>query len=127
MFDSRQKSIKQPNVSVLIAQAGDNMMLERMKIAKLLWNANISSEFSQQENPMLKYEILKASERGIPFMVIIGENEANENKCKIKEVTEDGEETKEETILQSQLVSKLREKGVVPVGCEFAMDALQGN
>lgn len=111
-------SLKQPNVNVLVAQAGENMMLERMKIARLLWNAKISSEFSQQENPKLTREISDALDRDIPFMVIVGEDEAKENKCRIKDLAK----KEEETIYQNELVSKLREKGVVPVGCEFAAE-----
>ena len=110
-------------MSVLVAQAGDGMMLERMKIAKLLWNANISSEFNQQENPKLKFEIPYAIQNEIPFMVIIGEDEAKENKCKIKDI----KKNEEEKIFQSDLVTTLREKGVVPVGCEFAMESLKDN
>lgn len=111
-------SIKQPNVAVLVAQAGENMMLERMKVTKLLWDAKISAEFSQQENPKLKYEIANALDRNIPFMVIIGEEEAKESKCKVKDLNA----RTEETVDQAQLASILRKKGVVPVGCEFAAE-----
>ena len=105
-------------MNVLVAQAGENMMLERMKITKLLWNAKISSEFSQQENPKLKYEITDALKRGIPYVVIIGEDEAKENKCIIKDLAKE----KEIFIHQNELVSTLKGLGVVPVGCEFAAE-----
>jgi hypothetical protein len=113
-------SIKQPNVKVLVAQAGENMMLERMRVTKLLWDANISAEFSQQENPKLKYEIANALDRNIPFMVIIGEEEAKDKKCKVKDLNA----RTEETVDQAELASVLRSKGVVPVGCEFAAELL---
>jgi histidyl-tRNA synthetase len=113
-------SIKQPNVRVLVAQAGENMMLEKMKVTKLLWDANISAEFNQQENPKLKYEIADALDRNIPFMVVIGEDEAREKKCKIKDLTA----RTEETVNQSDLVAALRAKGVIPVGCEFAAELM---
>lgn len=114
-------SIKQPNVSVLVAQAGENMMLERMKVSKLLWDSNISAEFNQQENPKLKYEIANALDRTIPFMVIIGEDEAKEGKCRVKDLNA----RTEETVDQSQLVATLRSRGVIPVGCEFAVELLK--
>lgn len=113
-------SIKQPNVKVLVAQAGENMMLERMRVAQILWDANISAEFNQQENPKLKYEIANALDRNIPFMVVIGEDEAKENKCKVKDLNA----RTEETVNQSDLVSTLRAKGVIPVGCEFAAEIM---
>ncbi len=96
------------------------MMLERMKVAKLLWDAKISAEFNQQENPKLKYEIANALDRDIPFMVVIGEDEAKENKCKVKDL----KNRTEETVDQSQLAETLRVKGVVPVGCEFAAEMM---
>ncbi len=113
-------SIKQPNVNVLVAQAGDNLMVERMKVTKLLWDAKISAEFNQQENPKLKYEIANALDRGIPFMVVIGEDEAKEKKCKVKDL----KARTEECVDQSELAATLRAKGVIPVGCEFAAEML---
>jgi len=113
-------SIKQPNVNVLVAQAGENMIVERMKITKLLWDANISAEFNQQENPKLKYEIVNALDRNIPFVVVIGEDEAREKKVKIKDLNA----KTEETVDQSNLAAALRSKGVIPVGCEFAAEIL---
>jgi len=113
-------SIKQPNVDVLVASVGAGMMVERMKLTKLLWDSKISAEFSQQENPKLKYEIADALERGIPFMVIIGEDEVKEGKCKVKDL----KARTEESVSMSELVSVLRTKGAIPVGCEFAVEML---
>jgi histidyl-tRNA synthetase len=114
-------SIKQPNVCVLVASAGEGMLPNRMKLAKVLWDANISAEFSQQENPKLKFEIANALDRQIPYMVIAGEEEAKEGKCKVKDLTA----RTEETVAVDDLVKTLREKGVVPVGCEFAVEMLK--
>ncbi|KAK1745276.1 histidine-tRNA ligase [Skeletonema marinoi] len=113
-------SIKQPNVTVLVASAGDNMLRERMKLTNVLWDANISAEFSQQENPKLKFEIANALDRQIPFMVIVGEEETKQGKCKVKDLNA----RTEDTVDVSDLVKTLRSKGVVPVGCEFAMEML---
>jgi len=110
------------NVSVLVATAGENLLRERMKLAKVLWDANISAEFSQQENPKLKFEIANALDRQIPFMVIAGEEEAKDGKCKVKDL----KARTEETVDVGDLVKTLRGKGVVPVGCEFAMELLNG-
>lgn len=96
------------------------MVKERMKIAKLLWDANISAEFSQQENPKLKYEIANALERSIPFMAIVGEEEAKDSKCKVKDLSA----KTEDTVALADLVATLRSKGVIPVGCEFAAELL---
>ncbi|KAL3803901.1 hypothetical protein ACHAW5_010671 [Stephanodiscus triporus] len=106
------------SVGIELASAGENLMRERMKLAKVLWDANISAEFSQQENPKLKFEIANALDRQIPFMAIVGEEEAREGKCKVKDL----KARTEETVDLSELVRTLRGKGVVPVGCEFAMN-----
>jgi histidyl-tRNA synthetase len=114
-------SIKQPNVNVLIASAGGGMMKEKMKIARMLWDAKISAEFSQQEHVKLKKEIVSALDREVPFMVIVGENELAENKCKVKDMKAETEEL----VPMTDLVTVLRSKGVIPVGCEFASELLE--
>jgi len=111
-------SIKQPNVTVLVASVGDNMMSDRMRVTQRLWNANISAEFSQQENPKLKYELANALDRGIPFMVIVGEDEIKIASCKVKDL----KARTEELVTLDNLSTYLLEKGVVPVGCEFAAE-----
>ena len=113
-------SIKRPNVNVLIATVGEGMMVHRMRLAKTLWDANISAEFSQQDNPKLKYEIANALDRDIPFMAIVGEEEIKEGKCKVKDL----KARTEDTVDIAELVSTLKSKGVVPVGCEFAAEMM---
>jgi len=113
-------SIKQPNVDVLVCSVGEGMMTQRMKVAKLLWDSKISAEFSQQDNPKLKFELKDALERGIPFMAIVGEDEVKENKCIIKDL----KARSEESVAMEDVVSTLRKKGAIPVGCEFAAEML---
>jgi histidyl-tRNA synthetase len=109
------------NVDVLVATVGDDMMVHRMGVARLLWDANIKAEFNQQENPKLKYEIASALEQGIPYMVIVGSEEAANGTCKLKSLLD----RTEETVVLTDLVRVLkRDKGVVPVGCEFAAELM---
>jgi histidyl-tRNA synthetase len=117
-LEEAQGSIKQPNVKVLVASAGDHMLKEKMRINRILWDSNISAEFSQQENPKLKYEIANALDRGIPFMVIVGEEELKSNMCKVKDL----KARTEDLIPLEDIVKTLRSKGVIPVGCEFAAE-----
>jgi len=114
----RGGSIKRPNVSVLVAQAGSGLLIQRMKVCRLLWDASISSEFNHQDEPKLKYEITNALNREVPFMVVIGEDEWKDNKVKVKDL---GRRT-EDVVDLNMLVTFLKSKGVVPVGCEFAME-----
>lgn len=55
-----------------------------MKVAKLLWNANISSEYSHQDSPKFKKQLDETLERGIPFMVVFGEDEIAKGVVKLK-------------------------------------------
>lgn len=113
-------SIKQRNVDVLISSAGSDMLKEKMKIARILWDAKISAEYTQTENARLKKELPTALDRGLPFMVIVGETELKDNKVTVKDLNA----KIEEQVLISELVSYLRGKGLVPVGCEFAAELL---
>jgi len=113
-------SIKQPNVDVLVATVGDGMMKHRMKLTQMLWDANISAEFSQQDSPFLKHEIANADDRGIPFMAIVGEDEVKEKTCKVKDL----KARTEVTVPMAELVTTLRKMGVIPVGCELAAELL---
>jgi len=51
-------------------------------------------------------------------MVVIGEDEWKDNKVKVKDL---GRRT-EDVVDLNMLVTFLKSKGVVPVGCEFAME-----
>lgn len=113
-------STKKSNVSVLVACAGDSMMIEKMRISRMLWDSNISAEFNQQENVKLKKEVEYALDAGIPFMVVVGESELKEGKV----VVQDLAAKSREPALIVDIVKILRTKGVVPVGCEFAMEIL---
>ena len=69
---------------VYIASIGPNFVPTRMKIARTLWQANISAEYSHQENPKFKKQLDEALERFIPFMVIFGEEEVSKGVVKVK-------------------------------------------
>eukprot|EP00948_MAST-09A_sp_MAST-9A-sp1_P000786 g786.t1 len=73
-------------VSVLVASVGPNLLKERMKIAKILWESGISAEYLFDEKPSIKKQINRCSEGGIPFMVIVGEGELEQGVLKIKDI-----------------------------------------
>ena len=58
-----------------------------MKVSKVLWNANISSEFSRYENPKFKKQLDEALERAIPFIVVFGADELKKGTVKVKNMT----------------------------------------
>ena len=121
MREEHEGAIQQPHVSVLIASAGGAMMKEKMNIARILWDGSISAEFSHQENAKLKKEVVHALDRGIPYMVVIGESELAENKVQVKDI----QANTAELVAIPDLVSALRRMGAIPVGCEFAYELLK--
>ncbi|KAI4241062.1 MAG: hypothetical protein L6R40_004810 [Gallowayella cf. fulva] len=62
------------------------MVRERMEVCKILWDAGIKAEFSYKLKPKLPAQFKAADANGVPFAVILGEDEEKEGKVKIKEL-----------------------------------------
>lgn len=67
-----------------MASIGPNFIPLRMKISQMLWKANISAEYAHQDNPKFKKQLDEALERGIPFMIVFGEDEVARGVVKVK-------------------------------------------
>ncbi|CAM9538872.1 unnamed protein product, partial [Discosporangium mesarthrocarpum] len=76
------------NVQVYVASVGACLLEERMKVGRTLWSNNISAEYSSADNPKLKKQLDEVLARGIPFMVILGEEEIKQGVVKIKNIQE---------------------------------------
>mmetsp|Transcript_32295 Transcript_32295/g.69556 ORF Transcript_32295/g.69556 Transcript_32295/m.69556 type:complete len:940 (-) Transcript_32295:54-2873(-) len=74
------------SMQVYIASIGAGLMQERMKVARLLWGANISAEYPHQDNPKFKKQLDDTLERGIPFMVVFGQDELDKGVVKLKDM-----------------------------------------
>ena len=57
-----------------------------MSVAKRLWDAGIKAEFSWKVKPKLPQQFKAAEVNGVPFAVILGDEELAAGKCKIKEM-----------------------------------------
>ena len=102
---------------MFIASIGSNLISERMKVAKLLWNANISAEYSHQDNPKFKKQLDETLERGIPFMVVFGEDEMAKGLVKLKNMRL---HTELEIPLENLVESLLRDNcTVIPAGTDL--------
>ncbi|KZF26011.1 histidyl-tRNA synthetase, class IIa [Xylona heveae TC161] len=62
------------------------LLKERMSIAKTLWDAGIKAELAYKVKPKLPQQFKSAEIGGVPFAVILGEDEQAQGKCKIKEL-----------------------------------------
>lgn len=104
-----------------MASIGANLMPHRMRVAQLLWNANISSEYSHLDNPKLKKQLDDVLERGIPFMIVFGDEEVAKGVVKIKNI----KAHTEVEVPMSDMVNTLLNDGcsVIPAGAD--LDFLQ--
>jgi histidyl-tRNA synthetase len=90
------------DIQVYVASIGPGYVPERMRIAKLLWQNNIPTEYSHLENPKFKKQLDETLERYIPVMVVFGEDELNRHVVKVKNMKEHTEvevEYSEESLL----------------------------
>lgn len=93
VFTIMEKKAEQLNImqsssiQVFIASIGAGLLTERMKVAKQLLKSNISCEYSHQDNPKFKKQLDETLERGIPFMIVFGQDELDNNVIKVKDMT----------------------------------------
>lgn len=83
---AEDNSPKTSTTQVFIASIGAGFTAERMKVARLLWSANMSAEYSHLENPKFKKQLDEALERRIPFMIVFGEDEVARGVVKVKDM-----------------------------------------
>lgn len=109
------------NIQVFIASIGPNLMTERMKIAQKLWKSNISSEYSHLDNPKFKKQLDDTLERGIPYMVVFGQDELDKNIVKVKDM----KNHTEEEVSIDLLVQKLESIGCIPLNAGLDLSFIQ--
>ena len=88
--DSSAAPIRTNEVDVYVMAFGgkgfDGLLPQRMEVAKRLWNAGIKAEFSWKVKPKLPQQFKAAENNGVPFAIILGDDELADGKCKIKEL-----------------------------------------
>lgn len=115
--------LQSPTVEVFVASIGDKMTTHRMKVTKQLWAANISAEYSHQEAPKFKRQLDEVLERGIPFMVVLGQEEVDRGTVKIKDMRKHDEVEVPVTEVVSFL--QARQCRAVPVNDQSFMTTLR--
>ncbi|KAI0182924.1 histidyl-tRNA mitochondrial precursor [Xylaria flabelliformis] len=81
--EKEKQSARGSDVYVM-AFGGKGLLPERMDIARLLWDAGLSAEFSPKVKPKLPQQFKAAETADIPLAVIIGEDELKDGKVKVK-------------------------------------------
>ncbi len=109
-------SISSTEVDVFVMAFGGKgftgLLKERMQVAKTLWDAGIKAEFAYKQKPKLPAQFKSAEQNGIPFAVILGEDEQAQGKIKIKEMgLPDGHAEKDGVMVDTtDLVAEVRER-----------------
>jgi histidyl-tRNA synthetase len=91
-----------------------------MQVARKLWDAGIKAEFSWKVKPKLPAQFKAAEVNGVPFAVILGDEELAAGKCRIKELgLPEGHPEKDGVMVELENVdkevkSRLNKEGVDP-------------
>jgi len=119
------KLLHHPNIQVYIASIGSELLPVRMRVARQLWNNNISAEYSHLDNPKFKKQLDDALERHIPYMVIIGKDELVNGIVKVKNMLAHSEEE----VSIDEIASFLIKNGCLPIpaGCDVSFLQMMKN
>nr|CCA15912.1 histidyltRNA synthetase putative [Albugo laibachii Nc14] len=83
----------QSSTQVLVASATACSMSIKLEICKELWRANIAAQVMQLENPKFTKQLHFALENSIPFMIVIGQDELDNQQVKVKTIASKEEQT----------------------------------
>ena len=114
--DKGAAAVRSTEVDVFVMAFGGKgstgLLKERMQVTKTLWDAGIKAEFAYKQKPRLDAQFKSAEQSGIPFGVILGEDEQAQGKVKIKEMgLPEGHPEKNGVLIDTKdLVKEVREK-----------------
>ena len=114
--EGSSKNVRTNEVDVFVMAFGgkgfDGLLAQRMDVAKRLWDQGIKAEFSWKVKPKLPQQFKAAETNGVPFAVILGDEELAAGKCKIKEMgLPDGHPEKEGVLIEmDRLIDEVRER-----------------
>ncbi|OJJ82068.1 histidine--tRNA ligase [Aspergillus glaucus CBS 516.65] len=112
--EQRAEALRSSEVDVYVMAFGGKgftgMLKERMDVCKTLWNADIKAEFSYKVKPKLPQQFKAAEQGGIPFAIILGQDELANGKVRVKEMgLEEGHPEKEGVLVDlSSLVDEVK-------------------
>ena len=84
-------SVRPSEVDVYVMAFGggktfNGLLLERMALARQLWDADIKAEYSSKVKPKLPQQFKAAETGGVPLAVILGENELAGGMVQVKDL-----------------------------------------
>lgn len=101
------KVLRSTHTEVLVASIGPEMLAERMKLSKKLWDAGIKTEYLFAVAPNMQRQLEYANKTGIPWMVLFGADELERGSVKVKDLEKRTEEEVKMEVLSELLLNKL--------------------
>lgn len=96
-----KRRVRAAEVQVYVAAAQKDLVAHRLAVCRDLWDAGVRAEHSYKKNPKLLAQLQHCEENGIPWAVIVGENEVANGVVKLRDVvTRREEEVKREDLVQ---------------------------
>lgn len=130
--DKGAAAVRSTEVDVFVMAFGGKgftgLLKERMDVAKRLWDAGIKAEFAYKQKPKLPAQFKSAEQNGIPFAVILGEDEQAQGKVKVKELgLPEGHADKDGVLVPlDDLVAEVRMRLRKKAESEDMVDGLNG-
>ena len=88
--DKAAAALRSSEVDVFVMAFGGKgftgLLVERLKVCKILWDAGIKAEFAYKQKPKLPAQFKAAETNEVPFAVILGEDEQVKGQVRIKEL-----------------------------------------
>lgn len=109
ILNARQNQAKarSKETDVFVLALGGGLLPERMKFAKMLWDAGIKAEFSFKNKPKAPQQWAQADSDGVKFVAILAPSELEKGTVRIKEQgvereagQDNGEEVKMEDVVK---------------------------
>jgi len=77
-------ALRETNTQFLVASLGGDLTNERMSIASELWKNGFNCEIMYKKAPKSNQQFEYALSQGIPYVIIIGQDEIAQGKVKVK-------------------------------------------
>ncbi|VDO96224.1 unnamed protein product [Soboliphyme baturini] len=85
--EAENRKIRSCETDFFVASAQKNLLKERLRLCRELWDAKYKAEISYKANPRLLDQLQYCEDRGIPYALIIGESELQKGVVKLRHIS----------------------------------------
>jgi len=104
--DQADKNCRGSPTMVFVASIEKDLLMDRMKICKLLWDNDIKAEFLLKEGPKIQAQLNYANSVQVPYAIIFGRDELQKGIVQLKDLRT----SKQEPVTLDTLVAVLKQK-----------------